>query len=248
MKKPKSITDICLNIVRIGFFIAIGVAIVKYLITSNSREYMVISGLPQRQSAQTSSLTPDMVFSSPTTASAAPDIPEELPQSAVEGSPQEVSASGYENTTAAGRQSTSQETSAAAEESVPQEKPAETQPAHTPDIPQTTAAETTAVPVISAETTVAVTRAVQTAAAPAAQTAAPAETTVIARPETNGLININTASAAQLMDLKGIGEVKAAAIIRYREENGGFKSIDEILNVKGIGEKTFEKICGQITV
>lgn len=248
MKKPKSITDICLNIVRVGFFIAIGVAIVKYLITSNSREYMVISGLPQRQSAQTSSLTPDMVFSSPATASAAPDIPEELPQSVVEGSPQDASASGYENTTAAGRQSTSQETSAAAEESVPQEKPAETQQAHTPDIPQTTAAETTAVPVTPAETTVAVTHAVQTAAASAAQTAAPAETTVIAQPETNGLININTASAAQLMEIKGIGEVKAAAIIRYREENGGFKSIDEILNVKGIGEKTFEKICGQITV
>ena len=228
MKKPKSITDICLNIVRVGFFIAIGVAIVKYLITSNSREYMVISGLPQRQSAQTASLTPDMVFSSPTTASAAPDIPEELPQSAVEELPQDASA--------------------AAEESVPQEEPAETEPAYTPDIPQTTPAETTAVPVTPAETTVAVTHAVQTAAAPAAQTETPSGTTVIAQPETNGLININTASAAQLMEIKGIGEVKAAAIIRYREENGGFKSIDEILNVKGIGEKTFEKICGQITV
>ncbi len=230
MKKPKSITDICLNIVRVGFFIAIGVAIVKYLITSNSREYMVVSGLPQRQSAQTASLTPDMVFSSPATASAAPDIPEELPQYAVEESPQDASAA-------------AEESSVTQPETVP-----ETEPAYTPDIPQTTPAETTAVPVTLAETTVAVTHAVQTAAASAAQTAAPAETTVIAQPQTNGLININTASAAQLMELKGIGEVKAAAIIRYREENGGFKSIDEILNVKGIGEKTFEKICGQITV
>lgn len=68
------------------------------------------------------------------------------------------------------------------------------------------------------------------------------------QPDSAGLININTASAQQLMQLSGIGEVKARAIVRYREENGGFKSVDEILNVKGIGEKTFEKIRSQITV
>lgn len=62
------------------------------------------------------------------------------------------------------------------------------------------------------------------------------------------LININTASAYKLTELDGIGEVKAEAIVRYREENGKFTSVDELLNVKGIGEKTLEKIRDRITV
>ena len=49
------------------------------------------------------------------------------------------------------------------------------------------------------------------------------------------------------MTLDGIGEVKAIAIIAYREENGGFNSIEEIKNISGIGEKTFEKIKQFIT-
>ena len=66
--------------------------------------------------------------------------------------------------------------------------------------------------------------------------------------ENSELININTASAYKLEELDGIGEVKAAAIVQYREENGYFKSIDELLNVKGIGEKTLEKNRDRITV
>lgn len=60
-------------------------------------------------------------------------------------------------------------------------------------------------------------------------------------------INLNTASKEKLMTLDGIGEVKAIAIIAYREENGGFNSIEEIKNISGIGEKTFEKIKQFIT-
>ena len=62
------------------------------------------------------------------------------------------------------------------------------------------------------------------------------------------LININTAPASELVKLKGIGEVKAAAIVEYRLINGNFKTVQDIMNVSGIGEKTFEKIRSQITV
>jgi comEA protein len=62
-------------------------------------------------------------------------------------------------------------------------------------------------------------------------------------------ININTATAEQLSDgINGIGTVMSQRIISYREDNGKFKSIDEIKNVSGIGDKTFEKIKDQITV
>ncbi len=64
----------------------------------------------------------------------------------------------------------------------------------------------------------------------------------------SGLVNINTATSEQLKTLNGIGDVKAQAIIDYRTEHGGFKSIDELLNVKGIGEKTLEKIRPGVTV
>jgi len=62
-------------------------------------------------------------------------------------------------------------------------------------------------------------------------------------------VNINSASAAVLADcLSGIGESKSQGIIKYREDHGGFKSIEEIQEVSGIGSKTFEKIKDQITV
>jgi competence protein ComEA len=63
-----------------------------------------------------------------------------------------------------------------------------------------------------------------------------------------GLVNINTASASQLETLPGIGPTYAKRIIDYRQSNGGFKSIEEIQNVKGIGPKTFEKLKDLITV
>ncbi len=66
--------------------------------------------------------------------------------------------------------------------------------------------------------------------------------------DTDDKININTATAGELLRLDGIGEGKSAAIIQYRNENGGFKSIEEIINVSGIGQKTFDKIRDFITV
>lgn len=61
-------------------------------------------------------------------------------------------------------------------------------------------------------------------------------------------VNINTADITELQTLDGIGEKKAAAIIEYREQNGGFSSVDELTEVSGIGEKTLNKLRGKITV
>ena len=64
----------------------------------------------------------------------------------------------------------------------------------------------------------------------------------------NKRININTANITQLMALPGIGEVKAGAIIRYRQEHGGFQNIDEVLLVNGIGSGIYAQIIDQICV
>lgn len=79
----------------------------------------------------------------------------------------------------------------------------------------------------------------------------PAETAVETAPyeeKTSQLININTADLDELMTLDGIGEVIAGRIIEYREANGGFNSVDELINVKGIGEKKLEAIRGFVCV
>lgn len=66
--------------------------------------------------------------------------------------------------------------------------------------------------------------------------------------EQNDKVSLNKATKEQLMTLKGIGEAKAIDIINYRNDNNGFKTIDDILNVKGIGNSVFEKIKENITV
>ena len=66
--------------------------------------------------------------------------------------------------------------------------------------------------------------------------------------EENKIININTASKSELTTLSGIGDVKAQAIIDYRNTNGFFKSIEDIKNVSGIGDVVFSKIKDYITV
>jgi len=61
-------------------------------------------------------------------------------------------------------------------------------------------------------------------------------------------ININTASQVELQKLPRIGEVVAQRIIEFREKNGKFKKIEELMKVRGIGEKTFDNLKDLITV
>lgn len=76
--------------------------------------------------------------------------------------------------------------------------------------------------------------------APAAKGGGTAKSTVV--------VNLNTATQAQLETLPGVGAKMAARIIEYRQKSGGFKKIEELMNVKGIGEKAFLKLKPQITV
>ncbi len=62
------------------------------------------------------------------------------------------------------------------------------------------------------------------------------------------IVNLNAASVAQLESLPGIGAKTAALIVEYRQKNGGFKKVEELMNVKGIGEKSFLKIKALVTV
>ncbi|MBK5252936.1 MAG: helix-hairpin-helix domain-containing protein [Peptostreptococcaceae bacterium] len=64
----------------------------------------------------------------------------------------------------------------------------------------------------------------------------------------NGMININIASNSDLEELPGIGPVTAETIVEYREEHDGFKSIEELMNISGIGVVTFNKVKDSITV
>jgi competence ComEA-like helix-hairpin-helix protein len=71
----------------------------------------------------------------------------------------------------------------------------------------------------------------------AAPGAARAET-----PPTSGVVNINTASLEELQLLPGVGEARARAIVNERKARGGFKSVEELLEVRGIGEANLEKL------
>jgi competence protein ComEA len=80
-------------------------------------------------------------------------------------------------------------------------------------------------------------------AAPGQQ--APPETADTARA---AAVNLNTATSAQLEGLPGIGAKTAQRILEYRQKSGGFKKVEELMNVKGIGEKSFLKLKPHITV
>jgi len=63
-----------------------------------------------------------------------------------------------------------------------------------------------------------------------------------------GKIDINTATSTQLQELPGVGEKTADAIVKYRKDNGVFHTVDDLLNVKGIGKKKLEKIRSHVMV
>ncbi|MGQ7462433.1 helix-hairpin-helix domain-containing protein [Streptococcus suis] len=66
--------------------------------------------------------------------------------------------------------------------------------------------------------------------------------------KSTSLVNLNTATEADLQTISGIGAKRAADIIAYREANGGFQSVDDLNNVSGIGDKTMESIRPYVTV
>ncbi len=69
-----------------------------------------------------------------------------------------------------------------------------------------------------------------------------------AKADATAIVNLNTATAEQLDTLPGVGPKVAARIVEYRQKNGPFKKIEDVMNVKGIGEKNFLKIKDRITV
>jgi len=69
-----------------------------------------------------------------------------------------------------------------------------------------------------------------------------------AKPASTTPLNINTASATELEALPGIGAKTAARIVEYRQKNGPFKKVEELMNVRGVGEKNFLKLKPQITI
>jgi competence protein ComEA len=76
----------------------------------------------------------------------------------------------------------------------------------------------------------------------------PSDVKVSSSTVVNAIININTANKEELKTLTGIGDVKADGIIKYREENGGFKSVEELTKVDGIGEKTLSKFIDKVDI
>ena len=61
-------------------------------------------------------------------------------------------------------------------------------------------------------------------------------------------VNLNTATEAELASLDGVGEAKAAAIIKYREDNGPFETVDDFTAVPGVGDSTLERNRDNLTV
>lgn len=69
-----------------------------------------------------------------------------------------------------------------------------------------------------------------------------------AKPAATAIVNINTAAATDFEGLPGVGAKTAARIVEYRQKNGPFKKVEELMNVRGIGEKNFLKLKAQLSV
>jgi competence protein ComEA len=69
-----------------------------------------------------------------------------------------------------------------------------------------------------------------------------------AAPGATAIVNINTATQAQLETLPGLGAKAAERILEYRQKNGQFKKVEDLMNVKGIGEKSFLKLKPRLSV
>jgi comEA protein len=82
----------------------------------------------------------------------------------------------------------------------------------------------------------------------AAQPQTHAAGTRAATADASRIVNINTASASEFESLPGIGAKMAARIVEYRQKNGPFKKVEELMNVRGLGEKNFLKLKAQLTV
>jgi competence protein ComEA len=82
----------------------------------------------------------------------------------------------------------------------------------------------------------------------AGATQSPAATRPALAPDAGAIVNLNTASAKDLETLPGIGAKTALRIVDYRQKNGPFKKIEDLMNVQGIGEKSFLKLKPQLTV
>jgi competence protein ComEA len=85
-------------------------------------------------------------------------------------------------------------------------------------------------------------------AAPASAQTKPPASRAAAAHATGQVVNLNTASQAELEQLPGIGPKVASRIVDYRAKKGPFHKIEEVMNVQGIGEKSFLKLRAQLTV
>ena len=90
--------------------------------------------------------------------------------------------------------------------------------------------------------------AAQQAAPPAKSAAAKPAKSAKAAASSTAVVNINTATQAQLESLPGLGAKAAERILEYRQKNGQFKKVEDLMNVKGIGEKSFLKLKPRLTV